>query len=257
MQQYGPITQIDQQEKVGNPSPIFIVGLPRSGTTLVEQIISSDPGIYGAGELEFLANAIRKSNTLTDHTVTPEAFLSIANAYLNDARSLKGDLFTDKLPLNFRWLGYIEQLFPNAKILHVHRDPVATCWSIYTHFFSSPGNAFGNNLTDLVNYYQMYTDLMSFWEKNFSDKIKHILYEELTESPAAVSEEVFGFLGRSFENSYLDSSISDRAVRTASSRQVRQTLYKNSSQEWKVYSPYLGRIPDKLKEIKKNSFLNN
>lgn len=246
-----------QRKEFGKISPIFIVGLPRSGTTLLEQIISSDPDIYGAGELEFLGNAVRKSNILTNNMLDANAFLSIFDAYSSDSKTLNAHVFTDKLPLNFRWLGLIHKLFPDAKILHIHRDPVATCWSIYTQFFASQGNAYGNNLLDLVKYYQLYIDLMDFWQNKFSEKIHHVSYENLTENPREVAEGVFQFLQRTFRNEYIDNANSARAVRTASAQQVKKTIYKNSSHNWKRYSEFLGEFPENLIAIKSKSFLKH
>ena len=156
--------------------------MPRSGTTLVEQIISSHSRVTGAGELNFihrfgskLAVGLTKANT--------EALSVFRNRYLKEIakRSNCQGYLTDKMPQNFRYIGLIRAAFPEAKIIHVYRDAKATCWSNYKHYFSS-GNGFTFNQEDLVKFFQHYSEIMEFWHKLFPNKIYDLSYEKITEN---------------------------------------------------------------------------
>jgi hypothetical protein len=148
----------------------------RSGTSLVEQIISSHYAVYGAGELNTLANLIelilKDDLAHKKNDLTKRSFLSIRQQYLD---SLSGfnvpeNVITDKMPLNFQYIGFILSAFPEAKIVHLKRDARATCWSIYKNNFDSISVGFGNNLEDLAGFYALYIDLMDFWHQLFPDK---------------------------------------------------------------------------------------
>ena len=153
--------------------PIFIVGMPRSGTTLVEQIISSHHAVYGADELTTLPNVIGPiaRDHLTKNTKFSDSnFLSIRQQYL-DALSrfdVPENVITDKSPLNFYYIGFILSAFPEAKIVHLKRDARATCWSIYKTHFRNKGNGFSYNLDDLAGFYGLYVELMDFWHQTYS-----------------------------------------------------------------------------------------
>jgi tetratricopeptide (TPR) repeat protein len=158
--------------------PIFIVGMPRSGTSLVEQIIASHHAVHGAGELSTLSELSYPiindySNYYDTNSLLKKAFFSIRQQYLDSLSSfnVSENIITDKMPLNFRYIGFILSALPEAKIIHLKRDAMATCWSIYKHYFQSRGNGFSYNLEDLAGFYDMYIDLRAFWHKWYSDKI--------------------------------------------------------------------------------------
>lgn len=219
--------------------PIFIVGMPRSGTTLIEQILSTHSNICGAGELDFLYDSINLINW-ENNKLNIENIDKIKKNYISELNKLyKAKYVTDKMPLNFRWIGFIIYAFPNAKIINVKRDPMATCWSNYKTNFSKKGMAFTFDQTDIADYYNLYEDLMKFWNEKFPNKIYNLNYEKLTENQEDETKKLFKYLNINWENSVLNFYKNNRIVQTASNVQVRQKLYKGSSLEWKKYKKWL------------------
>jgi len=225
--------------------PIFIVGMPRSGTSLVEQIIASHHAVYGAGELTTLSNLVEpivKNHLAKDNYQLPEkAFLSIRQQYL-DALSVFNvpeDIITDKLPLNFQYIGFILSAFPEAKIVHLQRDARATCWSIYKHYFSSTGNGWAYNLDDLAGFYGLYTDLMDFWHQTFPGKIYDLCYEDLTTNQEEETRKLLEYCELDWDENCLNFHTNKRAVKTVSALQVREKMYQGSSEAWKKHEAYL------------------
>ena len=229
--------------------PIFIVSLPRSGTTLVEQIIASHQAVYGAGELTTLGNLIApiiEDFSTHNNSLTKKDFLSIRQQYL-DALSVFNapeDVITDKMPLNFQYIGFILSAFPEAKIVHLKRDARATCWSIYRRYFFRVGNGWCNhgwayNLDDLAGFYGLYTDLMDFWHQTFPDKIYDLCYEDLTTNQEEETRKLLDYCELDWDENCLNFHTTKRAVKTASALQVRQKMYQGSSEAWKKHEAYL------------------
>jgi len=246
------VKNINDSESI---KPIFILGMPRSGTSLVEQIISSHPEIYGAGELNTIGRLCAplvlkhsKSNNLSEDVIQ-----SIRRNYLNTLTrfDLKEKIITDKTPLNFRFIGHILSAFPEAKIIHLNRDPIAICWSIYKSNWSGLGNSFSYNMDDLVNYYGLYDDLMKFWHKKFPGKIYDISYEKLTTNQVSESKKLLKYCGLNWDKKCLEFYKNTRAVKTASSLQVRQKMYQGSSEAWKEYESYIKPLINGLKSFRK------
>ena len=240
-----PLTIENNLDQSTSIKLIFIVGMPRSGTSLVEQIISSHPEVYGAGELNAIGRlcvplvfnkSLSKANKISE-----QAIKSIRSNYLDLLARFDSQerIITDKAPLNFRFIGHILSAFPEAKIIHLKRDPVAICWSIYKSNWSGLGNSFSYNMDDLVNYYGLYENLMGFWHQKFPDKIYDINYEKLTTHQESESKKLINYCGLDWDQNCLEFYKNTRVVKTASSLQVRQKMYQGSSEAWKEYASYL------------------
>lgn len=227
-------------------SPIFVVGMPRCGSTLVEQVISSHSEVHGAGEIGDLnvvmSSIIRKfKDDISDNTVDKNLLVKIRNEYLNKVKVLPGDkkFLTDKNLLNFRYIGFIISAFPEAKIVHMNRDPMAVCWSNFKNNFVGDGLSFAFNLDDLGEYYNLYLDMMDFWREKFPNRIIDVNYEAFTQDQEGETRKLLKNCGLEFEDACLNFHKSDRVVKTASLMQVRQKVYQGSSKEWEKYRPYL------------------
>ena len=224
--------------------PIFIVGMPRSGTSLVEQIIASHHEVYGAGELYNLANSISpileeylNQNT---NTLLEKDFLTIRQQYLDSLSSFNvlESIITDKMPLNFRYIGFILSAFPEAKIVHLKRDAMATCWSMYKRYFTEE-NGFTFNQEDLAGFYGLYKNLMDFWHQLFPNKIFDMCYEDLTTNQEEETRKLLKYCELDWDENCLNFHTSKRAVATPSALQVRQKMYQGSSEAWKKHEKYL------------------
>ena len=232
-----------------NTKPIFILGMPRSGTSLVEQIVSSHSRVYGAGELEFLDKAIQYTDW-KKKKIKNKDIKKIRELYLSEINLISRLPYTtDKMPLNFQWIGFIINSFPEAKIIHLNRDPMAVCWSNYKINFSTKGMAFSFNLVDVAKYYNLYEDLMNFWELKFPKKIYNISYEKLTENQEEETKKLLNYLDLEWEDNVLNFYQNKRIVKTASNTQIRQKIYQDSSKEWKKFEKWLQPIKKNLKSI--------
>lgn len=249
---FGPVDfhNLDPNEAHVKTTPqdkklIFVVGMPRSGTSLVEQILSTHSGVHGAGELNFM-------NEITEElmyyfTQQPEvklidrAFGSIGRDYMDKINALGVDepYVVDKLPHNFMRLGFIRAAFPDACIIHTNRDPMAVCWSNYQRFFPAKGMNFGNDMEALGRYYKLYTDLMMFWRKKFGETMYELDYDRLTKNQEGETRALLAFCGLEFEAETLSFHENVRPVRTASQEQVRRKMYTGSTQAWRAYEPHL------------------
>ncbi|WP_274963429.1 MULTISPECIES: tetratricopeptide repeat-containing sulfotransferase family protein [Thioclava] len=221
------------------PVPIFLLGLPRSGTTLVEQIVTQHSQVAPGDEIATLDREMSALDWSDPEALTREAGRIRAAYYETLAGLADGEPFvTDKMPLNFRWIGAIRALFPRALFVHVHRDPRATLWSIYRNFFSSAGNGYAHDLDDLVAYHGLYRDLMAHWATQ-PGTIVDCDYEALTEDPEARSRALIEALGLPWEDACLRPQDNARTVATTSNTQVRKPIYRGSSQAWEKYAPHL------------------
>jgi len=227
--------------------PVFIVGMPRSGTTLIEQIVSCHRLVYGAGELTALpeleetyfkcsVDADLKQN-IKKNTVN---LSKITDAYLKTiCRSTTDEIrVTDKLPGNFFRIALIKILLPNAKVIHCQRFPLDTCVSIYTNYFAQ-GYKFAYDLDELGHYYLDYHRLMQHWIKLFQDEILEVSYENLINDIENESRRMFSYLNLDWDASCLEFQDNSRAVKTASNVQIRQGLFKHSSGRWKHFASEL------------------
>ena len=233
---------------------IFIVGMPRSGTSLIEQVLSSHHDVYGAGELTFLTEAIYKEfiiNNLTNPEFKIENINdnNINNIKKNYYENIKKFDFTekyiiDKAPLNFRWIGFIVKLFPNAYIINCSRDPMDIGWSNYKQNFSSGNLGFAYNLTNIGKFFNIYNEFMDHWNELYSEKIYKINYEEFTSNFEEELKKLLKFCHLEWSQDCVQFYNNKKSVITSSLAQVRQPIYKTSVASWKNYA-------DKLEILKK------
>jgi tetratricopeptide (TPR) repeat protein len=237
-------------------APIFIVGMMRSGTSLMEQIIASHPEVSGAGELPDFVIATQEFSQMLEkwdfapvahwfNQIDPAQLQAWGNEYLQRAaRRVRVETrFVDKLPMNFKLLGLIHLVFPNAKIIHMKRDPVDTCWSCYTQYFGSAALAFTFNLAEMGRYYRAYEGLMAHWRRVLpSGAMLEVQYEDLVERQEEVSRQVLAYCGLEWNDACLQFHKTERTIRTASQYQVKQPMNKSSVQRSRKYEPWLGEL---------------
>ena len=235
---------------------IFIVGMPRSGTTLVEQILSSHDKVYGAGELDLITNTINKFFMKKDFTFRNDNINDFEEQLIDDARNYykrNTDLFnykeqflTDKAPLNFRWVGFIFKLFPNSKIINCKRDIMDVCWSNYKNLFSSNKMNFCYDFKNLSSFTKMYLDLIDFWNNKYKNRIFNINYEDLVKKPKDEVEKLLEYCGLEWDSKCLNFYKQKNIVSTASVAQVRSPIYKSSVKSWQNHSENLKKLKDFL-----------
>ena len=229
---------------IKNDDPIFILGLPRSGSTLIEQILSSHSLIDGTQELPNIMAISRDIKLIDPNNGYPNNLMDIDTSSFNDfgqkyidetrwARSSK-PFFIDKMPNNFVHIGLIKLILPNAKIIDARRNPMDACFSCFKQYFAK-GQHFTYDLDDIARYYKDYLRLMDFWNELFPREIFTINYEDIINNPNKKIRELLNFCNVEFENSCLDFHKSKRPVKTASSEQVRQPMYKTGLDYWKNY----------------------
>ncbi len=235
---------------------VFLVGMPRSGTTLVEQILASHGHIHGAGELPIIGRlAARLHRELgvdrrypgCAENLDEASSLALAQPYLDHLRALDAEAarVTDKMPSNFIHLGLIALLFPKARIIHCHREPADTCLSCYFQNFSLPLR-FAYELGELGHYHRQNQRLMAHWRQVLPLPIHEIEYEALIADPEKISRELIAFCGLDWDEACLRSHEHKRTVDTASVWQVRQPIYKSSLAKWRAYEKHLGPLLDAL-----------
>jgi Tfp pilus assembly protein PilF len=249
---------IESLGKCGNQSsrPLFVLGMPRSGTTLVEQILSSHNDIVGGGELQFI-NMVLSNHAAMTNTKSIESLAKLTCQHLD---TLSGDYLSmmapiapgdkhivDKMPGNFMYLGLIALMFPNAKIIHVKRNPMATCFSCLKQRFSE-GHDYSYDLVDLGHYYLAYLDLMRHWHELFPGRILDLEYEALTHNLETEAMRMIDYCGLDWDAACLDFHKNVRAVRTASLAQVRKPIYTKSVAFWRNYEEQMEPLNRILKE---------
>jgi len=230
--------------------PVFIVGMPRSGTTLVEQILSSHSQVTGAGELSAMRRVVEAHGTLPDmlHTLSADDAQRMGHAYLNHIEPLaQGRLrLVDKMPGNFLYAGLIPLILPGARIVHCRRDPVDTCLSCYTKQFGGE-QQFAYDLTELGQFYTYYQRLMAHWAEVLpADRFIEVDYESVVDNLDGEARRLIDFLGVPWEDTCLQFHTNRRVVRTASVNQVRQPIYKTSKGRWQPYAEHLLPLLDAL-----------
>ena len=234
----------------GYPSsvPVFIIGMPRSGTTLVEQILASHPKVFGAGELLYLENAVRKLSRPGTaqfpeviHQMGGEELRQFGASYVSAITTLasKAERVTDKMPMNFLFAGLISLVLPNARIIHTRRDPVDTCLSCFSKLFTGH-QPYSYDLVELGRYYLAYEELMDHWRKALPPGVMlEVRYEDVIANLEGEARRIVGHCALEWDDACLSFYQSERPVRTASAAQVRQPIYRTSIGRWRSYEHLL------------------
>lgn len=232
--------------------PICIIGMPRAGTTLIEQILSSHPEVAAGGESIAMTDLVRRfliTSGAPGLSLSAEAFFDEKRAemrafYLSAMREVadKGPRFTDKMPLNFRWVGIIAAIMPEARFIHCRRDPVETCFSVHSSFFASGGNRYSHDLGDLADYYHQYRSLMAHWHDVLPGRILDVELADVIAAQEGETRRLLDFLGLDFDPRCLAFHDNGSQVATLSSLQVKKPLYGGHSERLKPYLPFLGPL---------------
>jgi hypothetical protein len=238
-----------------DPDPIFIVGLPRSGSTLIEQILASHSQVEGTQELaeiqrivlDMERHATRYPSVLAE--LSPEDHRRLGERYLAETRAYRHanekPFFIDKMPNNFRHIGLIHLVLPSAKIIDVRREPMACCFGNLKQLFAS-GQEFTYSIEDIARYYRTYLDLMRHWDAVLPGRVLRVWYEDVVEDLEGSVRRILQFCSLKFEPACVEFYKTARTVRTASSEQVRQPIFRDGLLQWRNYHPWLGPLEDRL-----------
>ena len=245
----------------GNPAPdpIFIVGLPRAGSTLLEQILASHSQVDGTLELPnilSIAHRLRGRNMVSDRERYPRVLNELSDAdlfklgeeYLEGTRIHRGSapFFTDKMPNNFRHIGLIHLILPNAKIIDARRNPLDCCWSGFKQLFAE-GQEFTYGLREIGDYFRGYVDLMNYWDEILPEgRILKVQHEDVLNDLEGQVRRILDYCELPFEEACIRFHETDRPVRTASSEQVRQPINTSGLAQWRHYEKHLGPLKDAL-----------
>lgn len=251
VQKVFPVTKqnsVTQQDDL--PTPVFVIGMPRSGTTLTEQIISSHSEITGGGEIGFINDLVKQATAMTRQPypvsikhLTAEQLQQLRRGYLHRMVERFGHnrFLVDKNPLNFNMTGVIATVFPEAKILYCKRDAMDNCVSIFRLPFDD-NQGYSHELAALGHYYRLHEKLMDFWNSCYPDRILMVRYEATVEHLEQQARRMLDFIGVAFEQQVLSFFENDRIVMTPSAEQVRQPIYRDRIQSWKKYEKFLGPL---------------
>jgi tetratricopeptide (TPR) repeat protein len=241
-----------------SPDPIFIVGLPRSGSTLLEQILASHSQVDGTMELPnmlALAQKLRRGERMSAVNHYPgilkelpaEQFLEFGEKFIDETRVHRGSapFFIDKMPNNFRHVGLIKLMLPNAKIIDARRHPMGSCFSGFKQLFAE-GQEFTYGLEEVGTYYRDYVELMDHWDKVLPGQVLRVQYEEVVADLDTQVRRILDYCGLEFEESCINFHETDRSVRTPSSEQVRQPIYQSGVEQWKNFESNLDPLKQAL-----------
>ena len=240
------------------PDPIFVVGLPRAGSTLLEQILSSHSQVDGTMELHNILNLAKRLRGRDEPGAKPrypailndlddDYFRRFGEQFLDDTRAYRGDapFFIDKMPNNFFHVGLIRLILPNAKVIDARRHPMACCFSAYKQLFGE-GQEFSYGLTEVGNYYRQYVKLMDHWDRVLPGFVLRVQHEDVVDDLDGEVRRILEFCGLPFEQACIDYHQTERSIRTPSSEQVRQPIFRTSLEQWRNYEPWLGPLKDAL-----------
>jgi len=236
----------EKYKKIGykDKSAIFIVGMPRSGTTLIEQILSSHKKVYGGDELNLLPNIIKNNLNIKDENfiknidINSEVGLKkIGPEYIKKLKDISNNFerTTDKLPINFKLIGFIKLALPNSKIIHCVRNAKDNCFSIFKNYFVNKNLNYAYNLDEIINYYILYNDLMNHWKNILGDFVYDIHYEKIINNPEFYIKNLLKKCDLNWDKNCLKFYENERVIKTASDSQVRKDFYKTSINSWKRF----------------------
>lgn len=245
-----------EARRPAGPTPIFIVGLPRSGTTLLERLLGNHSCVQPAGELTDFYRQLRWVTNVHGHRPIDPAMLErcadadfgeLGRRYLRQTqwRAQGKAFYVDKLPMNFQLVGFIRRALPHAPILHMYREPIEACFSNYKAMFNDTWS-YSYDLQALADYHRHYRRLMDHWHSLAPDAVLDVPYASLVRDPEAVTRRVFAFCGLPFESGCLDTTRNDRPVSTLSSAQVREPIHSRNLGEWKRYAVHLEPLREAL-----------
>ena len=249
-----------RREGTGTPGndPILIVGLPRSGSTLIEQILASHSKVEGTHELADIPRMVVELQGRDWQLENPrypaalaqmsaDDFRRLGEKYLKDTRSYRSGKphFIDKMPNNFRHVGLIHLMLPNARIIDARREPLACCFGNFKQLFAH-GQEFAYSLEDLARYYRTYLELMRHWDVVLPGRVLRVQYEDVVADLEGNVRRILDHCGLEFEPACVDFHRTERSVRTASSEQVRQPIYREALDQWRHYEPWLGALREAL-----------
>ena len=235
------------------------MGLPRAGSTLVEQILASHSGVEGTRELPNIiriATELQGRDSDSRHPLypgvlaemPPNEFRRLGEKYLHDTRAYRRNNkphFIDKMPNNFRHLGLVHLMLPHGKVIDVRREPMACCFSNLKQLFAS-GQEFTYSIEDIARYYRTYLKLMRHWEEALPGWILRVHYEDVVDDLQGSVRRILDFCGLPFEAQCIEFHKTARSVSTASSEQVRQPLFREGLEQWRNFEPWLGPLRDQL-----------
>lgn len=240
------------------PDPIFIVGLPRAGSTLLEQILASHSKVDGTLELHHISSIAQKLDSRRRQRDAPRypgtlgqlrrrTFHKIGEQFMTETRVHRGTapFFIDKMPNNFRHIGLIHLILPNAKIIDARRDPMSCCFSGFKQLFAS-GQEFTYGLHEIGTYYQDYIELMRHWDTVLPGKVLRVHYDDVVNDLEVEVRRILDYCELPFESSCVEFHRNPRAVRTPSSEQVRQPIYRQALEQWKYFEPWLSPLKEAL-----------
>jgi tetratricopeptide (TPR) repeat protein len=247
-----------QNQGAAAADPIFIVGLPRSGSTLIEQILASHSGVEGTHELADIPRIAADLRGREPDSGKPRYpavlasmsaadFLGLGEKYLADTRVYRTGKtrFIDKMPNNFRHLGLIHLMLPNAKIIDARREPMACCFGNFKQLFAS-GQEFTYSIDDIARYYRTYLELMRHWDAVLPGRVLHVQYEDVVDDLEASVRRLLDYCELEFEPACVEYHRTERSVRTASAEQVRLPIYREGLEQWRHYEPWLGTLRETL-----------
>ena len=250
----------EQRAGVGcdSPDPIFIVGLPRSGSTLLEQILASHSQVDGTMELHNILNLAKRLRGRDERGEAPryprilgeldaDYFRRFGVQFIDDTRAYRGDapFFIDKMPNNFFHIGLIRLILPNAKVIDARRHPLACCFSGFKQLFGE-GQEFSYGLAEIGNYYRQYVKLMDHWDRVLPDFVLRVQHEDVVDDLSGQVRRLLDFCGLPFEQACVDYHRTERSVRTPSAEQVRRPIYRSGLEQWQHFEPWLAPLKEAL-----------